>query len=132
MPTPTAFSLTKEERICSKKLINDLFSNSKSRSMTAFPLRAVFMRCETAGDVPPLRMLASVPKRYFKHAVERNRVKRQIREAFRKNKAILANPLTEKGEAMAVAFIWIATELHSTANVERKTIDILQRIKERL
>ena len=90
--------LGKEERICSRMLIEKLFKGENARSLMAFPLRAVFMtepRTED-GNVPFVRILVSVPKRNFKHAVDRNRIKRQVREAYRKNKAVLTNFLAKK------------------------------------
>ena len=94
MSAAERFTLSKEERICSKKLINELFTGN-GRSMTAFPLRVVFMKRTIVDDQPRAAMLVSVPKRYFKHAVDRNRVKRQVREAFRRNKSIITQNLTD-------------------------------------
>src|SRR3712207_3348747 len=86
-------TLSKEERIYSLSLIDDLFKGGKSRSMTVFPLRAIYKSWDDdatdagfqAATLCP-KMLISVPKKHFHHAVDRNRVKRQVREAFRKNK----------------------------------------------
>lgn len=70
MSAAERFTLSKEERICSKKLINELFTGN-GRSMTAFPLRVVFMKRTIVDDQPRAAMLVSVPKRYFKHVVAR-------------------------------------------------------------
>ena len=92
-------TLHKQERICSKKLIDAIFAGTKSRSMSAFPLRVVYMPLDEEhngnsaseqedGNMPntqrpKAKMLISVPKRYFKRAVKRNRVKRLLREVYR-------------------------------------------------
>lgn len=131
MPSPV-LTLTKEERICSKKLIEALFAGNGSRSMTSYPIRAVFLEQKSAEGEPPVQLLVSVPKRCFKRAVKRNRVKRQIREAFRRNKHVLADAVTGSGHSVAVALIWMSADLSATHLVETKVKDLLVRIKERL
>ena len=74
--------LPKQERVCSKKLIDRLFNGGHGHTMSAFPLRVVYMTMtQDEGDVslPPTQLLVSVPKKHFKLAVKRNRVKRQLR-----------------------------------------------------
>ena len=129
MSAAERFTLSKEERICSKKLINELFTGN-GRSMTAFPLRVVFMKRTIVDDQPRAAMLVSVPKRYFKHAVDRNRVKRQVREAFRRNKSILTQNLTDDHEAVAMAFVWLTNEKFPSSEVENRMVRLLTRISE--
>lgn len=129
MSAAERFTLSKEERICSKKLINELFTGN-GRSMTAFPLRVVFMKRTIVDDQPRAAMLVSVPKRYFKHAVDRNRVKRQVREAFRRNKSIITQNLTEDHEAVAMAFVWLIDEKFPSSEVENRMVRLLTRISE--
>lgn len=129
MSAAERFTLSKEERICSKKLINELFTGN-GRSMTAFPLRVVFMKRTILDDQPRAAMLVSVPKRYFKHAVDRNRVKRQVREAFRRNKSIITQNLTDDHEAVAMAFVWLTDEKFPSSEVENRMVRLLTRISE--
>lgn len=129
MSAAERFTLSKEERICSKKLINELFSGN-GRSMTAFPLRVVFMKRTIVDEQPRAAMLVSVPKRYFKHAVDRNRVKRQVREAFRRNKSIITQNLTDDHEAVAMAFVWLTNEKFPSSEVENRMVRLLTRISE--
>lgn len=129
MSAAERFTLSKEERICSKKLINELFTGN-GRSMTAFPLRVVFMKRTIVDDQPRAAMLVSVPKRYFKHAVDRNRVKRQVREAFRRNKSIINQNLTDDHEAVAMAFVWLTDEKYPSSEVENRMVRLLTRISE--
>ena len=129
MSAAERFTLSKEERICSKKLINELFTGN-GRSMTAFPLRVVFMKRTIVDDQPRAAMLVSVPKRYFKHAVDRNRVKRQVREAFRLNKSIITQNLTDDHEAVAMAFVWLTDEKFPSSEVENRMVRLLTRISE--
>lgn len=129
MSAAERFTLSKEERICSKKLINELFTGNE-RSMTAFPLRVVFMKRTIVDDQPRTAMLVSVPKRYFKHAVDRNSVKRQVREAFRRNKSIITQNLTDDHEAVAMAFVWLTDEKFPSSEVENRMVRLLTRISE--
>ena len=129
MSAAERFTLSKDERICSKKLINELFTGN-GRSMTAFPLRVVFMKRTIVDDQPRAAMLVSVPKRYFKHAVDRNRVKRQVREAFRRNKSIITQNLTDDHEAVAMAFVWLTNEKYPSSEVENRMVRLLTRISE--
>lgn len=133
MDAPRVFTLRKEERICRKKQIDQLFGGNSSHSVVSFPIRAVFMETAREENQPPLKMMVSVSKRHFKRAVKRNRIKRQIKEAFRKNKYILAetiNPCLNKG--ILVAFLWMDSRLIETADVEKKMCELLNRIKERI
>ena len=68
--------------------------------------------------LPPVSVLISVSKRHFKHAVARNRVKRQIREAYRKNKHILNDVLESSDIRVNVAFLWLADRIYSSEDVE--------------
>jgi len=77
--------------------------------------------------------MVSVSKRYFKRAVKRNRIKRQIREAYRLNKAVLTEPLTRQpGRAVLLAFLWQTDRLMPTAEVETHMKTLLHRLAERL
>ena len=122
----------KDERLCSRTLTEKLFHKEGSRSMAAFPLRLVYMKtaAEEADSLP--QVLISVPKRCFKRAVKRNRVKRQIREAYRKNKSLLAGPLEAAGKKGVIAFIWLDSKLHASSEVEEKVKKLLQLTAERM
>ena len=123
----TAPTFSKEERIVSNLLIETLFEKSNSQSLTAYPLRAVFLKTEHREGCAPVQLLISVPKKRFKHAVDRNRVKRQIREAYRKNKALLDNTV-EDGQMLLIAIIWLTDKHFATSDVERKMISLMKQI----
>ena len=125
-------TLGKKERLTGKSLVESLFKGGGSRSMSFFPLRVVYAFVE-GGDVP-VRLMVSVPKRCFKRAVRRNRVKRQVREAFRKHKHVLHEKasLMPEGKTLAVAFIWLDNHLHDSEAVEKRVSNLLTRIGERL
>ena len=88
------YTLCKAERLNSKILIGKMFEGGVSKSFSIFPIRVVYMPVEQ-GEVPAT-ILISVSKRRFKRAVKRNRVKRKIREVYRKNKQPLLDGLDRK------------------------------------
>lgn len=124
-------TLKKCERLSHKKDIEQLFT-SGAKSILAFPVRAVYMPVPTdipAGDERGNAVLVSVSKRYFKHAVDRNRVKRQIREAYRTHKFILKG-LPSEVNGLYIAFLWADNHLRSSWEVEQKVSNLLIRIVE--
>ena len=126
-------TLNKRERMVSRRLMDRLFGGGKSRSMSSFPLRAVYTTIERGPDDAPVQVLVSVSKRHFKRAVKRNRVKRQIREAYRNNKSIAYDALTPTpSRALALAFIWQADRLYTTAEVYAAMQALLIRLAEKL
>ncbi len=132
MSAAAAFTLKKEERMASKRLIDKLFRGGDSHSLVSFPIRLVYL-LDNRGDgdtTAQKQILISVPKRCFKRAVKRNRVKRQIREAYRRNKNFL--PDLDEGRILLMAFIWLDDQLHSSETVEKKVVKLLQRMSERL
>lgn len=126
----SVYTLCKAERLNSKILIGKMFEGGVSKSFSIFPMRVVYMPVEQ-GDAPAA-ILISVSKRRFKRAVKRNRVKRQIREAYRKNKQPLLDELQSKGQRLAIAFIYLSDTLVTTAELEEKMKIALARISEKL
>lgn len=134
MSASKAENLTKQERICSKLLVDRLFNGGKSHSMSAYPIRVVYMYLQAddvADDTPNTQLLVSVPKKCFKRAVKRNRVKRQLREAYRRNRELVSEKV-ETGCSLVMAFIWLDSKLYDTSIVEAKMKNLFQRISEKI
>jgi ribonuclease P protein component len=93
----------KEYKLCSQKLIKELFDNGNKSF--AFPFAYHFKLVELTSNAP-FQVTISVPKRKFKHAHDRNRIKRLIREAIRKNKLILEEPLKINNQQLALFLIY--------------------------
>ncbi len=128
-----AHTLTKRERLCSRKLTDRLFNGAGSHSMAAFPIRVVWMEEECEAQGSPVQVLFSVSKRHFKHAVKRNRVKRQLRETYRLAKQPIYDKLEETpGRTVKMAFIWLADELYSSAELTQRMEKLIQRMVEKL
>lgn len=122
-------TLRKSERLDKKKVIEKMFAGG-SRSFSVFPLRVVYLPVEELEA--PASILVSVSKRRFKRAVKRNRVKRQIREAYRLNKQGLLEALASRQCRLAIAFIYLSDQLAETSLIEERMKTALARIAEKV
>ena len=119
------YTFPKEEHLCRKKLIEELFSKQGS-SFGVYPLRIVWIPSPAPTTAPP-QVLISVSKRTFKRAVDRNRLKRLIREAYRLNKY----RLTEQPNGHSIALLGIiftGKEKSPLTLVEKKLISAFHRL----
>ena len=123
-PIARKYSFPKEEHLCRKKLIDELFGQGSSFGL--YPLRLVWRPAEGLTTAPP-QVLVSVSKRNFKRAVDRNYLKRLLREAYRLNKY----RLTEAAGGHPVgllAIIYTGKEKKPLSVVEKKLISGLERL----
>ena len=122
----------KPERMVSQKMIDELFGGGHSHSLAAFPLRMVYMVRERQQGAEPVQLLVSVPKKHLHHAVDRNRTKRQLREAYRLNKHLVLDALPADKQ-LAVALVWLSDRLQPTDRVVRpRVVNLLRRMTEKL
>ena len=99
--------------------------------MAAFPLRAVYINKERTSHDAPVQLLVSVPKKRFHHAVDRNRVKRQLREAYRHHKNLLIQALPAD-QQLLLAFVWLSDRHMPSNEIEKRVVSLMQRIAEKL
>ena len=115
-------TFSKEEKLKKKNLITELFASGKSASV--FPLRMIYL--ENDHDSPfKVQAGVSVSKRNFKSAVDRNRIKRLMRESYRKNKYLIYNDKDTKKHILM--FIYQAKSEVSYQEMEEKMIDLIQK-----
>ena len=121
-------TLCKAERLHSKTLIDQLFTGGVSKSFSIYPLRVVYMFVDEQNA--DASVMISVSKKRFKRAVKRNRVKRQVREAYRQNKQELLRTLEMNGKQLSVAFIYLSNELQPSTLIEDRMNVLLARLVE--
>lgn len=117
----------KSARLSLNKDIDSLFENGQS--FISYPLRIVYL--PDSGEVSPvsgISILVSVPKKRIKLAVNRNRLKRLIRETYRLNNNEITNCYTTKSKHLHIAFMYVGNDVLPYADIEkamRKALKIL-------
>lgn len=115
-----SFSYPKKEKLKSQKLIEQLFSEGKS--VSAYPLRMVYLKTDFDDDTK-FKTGVSVSKRNFKKAVDRNRIKRLLREAYRLNKSVYFNNILS---SYALMILYIGKDGTDFDSVETKMKVLLE------
>jgi len=123
-------TFNKSERLCSKKILGELFKKGSASVQTfyLFPFRVLYM--DAVADAPqsaeipeaantPASLPAiviTVPKRMFKRAVDRNLIRRRVREAYRLNKLLLTR---QESIPSNIAFLYTAKQIISFEEIEK-------------
>ena len=117
-------SFGKDEKLKSKKLIDILFQEGKS--VKKYPLKLIYLPI-TNPEIKHFKTGVSVPKKLVKTAVGRNRIKRLMREAFRKNKYLVTSNLPKPH---ALMFIYISRDEISLQELNKTMIKLIERLIE--
>jgi ribonuclease P protein component len=118
-------SFGKAYKLCSKKLIDEVFESGVT--VKSYPLIAKYKKVDLKNDAP-FQMVISAPKRTFKNAFQRNRIKRLCKEAIRMNKQILEEPLINKKITLGICLIYSAKEELAVELLNRKTQKLFNKI----
>ncbi|HJW15830.1 MAG TPA: ribonuclease P protein component [Flavisolibacter sp.] len=127
MPKP--FGLGKKEKLKSRKQIDTLFATGKS--FTVFPIRVTYRFLSTE-EAPLAQIGVTVSKRYFKKAVDRNKVKRLLREAYRLQKTGLASQLQQSKLKAYVFFIYTDKTIGSFDSIKSAMSACLSKLQNKL
>lgn len=112
------FSFPTKEKLKSKKLIGELFTDGKS--VSSFPVKLIYLPCTLENT--PLKVGVTVPKRNFKSAVDRNKIKRLLREGYRLNKHVIFNNIDKE---FALLFLYLGKKMPDYAEIEKSMIEVL-------
>ena len=110
--------------------MGDLFLSGNT--FLCYPVKIVWKKLDVIPSQFPAQVGFSVPKRLFKHAVDRNRLKRLLRESYRLHKAILYEKLEFAGYRIALMIIYIAKEELPFSKIESALLKALNKINEQL
>ncbi|MBX2878049.1 MAG: ribonuclease P protein component [Saprospiraceae bacterium] len=124
-----SFSFSREERLKSRKTIDKLFRSGQSFGQ--YPLRVVWMELETPMGSSPVQFALSVPKRKFKRASDRNRIRRVIREAYRLQKSHFYHHLPVQMEQLAMMVIYTGKEMPDYQTIESAMKQLLRRLSKK-
>jgi len=115
------YSFSKKEKLTGKKKIEGLFKKGSSFYLGDFQVRHL-----RSDDIGSHQILISVPKRNFKRAVDRNLLKRRIRESYRLNKQLIDNGA--ESSALFIGFIYLSKEILSFHDIQAQLIKCLERL----
>lgn len=124
------FTYNKKEKLKSKKLLDELFT--QGNSFVVFPMKIFFRVVENKLPDTTIQVGVGVSKKYFKHATKRNRVKRLLRETYRQNKLSLHELLNNSDKQLTVFFLYIDKELISYQTLENKMKIALEKLIKQL
>lgn len=126
------YTLPKTERIYLRDAINRLFTDGKGLSV--FPYRIVYLilPADDPSQTAPVSIMTIAPKKRFKHAVDRNRVKRLTREAYRIAKIPLHECARANGCKLAVAFLYADNRHLSFTETQQRMSRIIHILTEKL
>jgi ribonuclease P protein component len=120
------FTFPKKEKLKSKKLIEQLFV--KGKSISSYPIKLIYLKVELPIDVP-IQAGVTVPKKNFKSAVKRNRIKRLLRESYRLNKAAVFN---NREGIFVFLFLYLGKEMPTAQQVEAQMKSVLEKFNKKI
>jgi len=123
--SPLRFTFKKEERLSRKKLIDELFDSGSSFYLS--PLKVLILEKDFESN-SPAQVLITVSSKTFSKAVDRNKIKRLIRESYRLNKHLLYDELKKKDKKILVGFLYSSKKIESFSLIEENVVASLQKI----
>lgn len=114
------FKFPSTENLKSRKAIELLFTEGKS--VRSYPIKVFYLPSET---IETTQATFAVPKRNFKSAVDRNRIKRQMRETYRLHKQLL---ITNKDQNFTLLFLYLSKDKLPYTSIDKAMLSILNKI----
>lgn len=125
--TTERLTFSKEEKLKSKKTIEMLFN--KGKAFNAYPIRVVYLPKQNIENTR-INVGVSVPKKNIRLAVNRNLIKRRMREAYRLNNQALKLQLKNQDNGLDIMFLYMSKQILSYKEIEEKIKVILTRLTE--
>ncbi|MCP4122518.1 MAG: ribonuclease P protein component [Bacteroidetes bacterium] len=123
------FTFTKQERLKSKRIIDELFT--RGRVIAVNQVKLMWIETKLPVQVP-VQIGVTAPKKRFNRAVDRNRIKRRMREVIRLHKADLIEHIGIGNRQFALMFLYTGNEIPTYSLLEEKIIEVLGRLKEEI
>lgn len=118
------FTFSKEERLCSRRLIDHLYA--EGHRLMAFPFSVQWM---VHPNSIPAQVMIVAPKRKFHHAVDRNRVRRLTRECYRLMKPSFYAFLEEQGVSIVFSMVYVHNEILTFDQLSKKMEKLLEALE---
>jgi len=119
-------TFNKEERLCSKRLIDLLFKDGSS--FLLYPFRVSYLFVETEHKFP-VQVVINVSKKRFKRAVDRNVIKRRTREVYRLQKQLqLYSSLTDSSKLLLLSVQFIGKQIYDYSFFEKKMTGVFKKL----
>jgi ribonuclease P protein component len=118
-------SFNKAEKLCSTKILDALFT--KGKAVQSGRVRLLWMETQLNSEVP-VQAAFAVPKRNFKHAVDRNYIKRILRECYRKEKGLFLENTIQQHKQLAMVWIYQSKEKPDYTYITTHIAKIIQKI----
>jgi ribonuclease P protein component len=125
-PTAIKATFNKSEILRSKKQIDELFERGKPS--LAHPVKMIYMTVDTQQPFPA-QALFVVPKRAFKKAHDRNRLRRRMKESYRLQKHLLYEALNASNKRLALAFIYVSGKEEGFEVISEKIGKLLEKLR---
>jgi ribonuclease P protein component len=122
----SSLSFPKGERLSRKQHIDMLFQQGSS--MVAYPLRIIYLSVNQELDAP-VSLLISIPKKKIRLAVDRNHIKRRIRESYRLRKHDLTQCYTENDKKLLLAFVYLHNERSPFVKIDKAVAKAIRNIR---
>lgn len=124
------YTFKKEERLCNKRLLEQLFSSGSS--FLCYPFRVSWLKAVTAQPAV-VQVVFAVAKKRYKRAVDRNLIKRRTREAYRLHKQeLLYKPLQEQDLQIVLSINYIGKEINDFTLMDKKMVKLLTQLSEQI
>ncbi len=120
------FTFHKKEKLKSEKIIQRLFA--EGNHLFKYPIKLVYLVSDEITMPAPLQIAVSVPKKRFKKAVDRNQLKRRMREGIRKHKHLIDMNAFDSLSYLGIMLIYVSSDIEESKKIHRTIEHLLSRL----